>query len=260
MILINLRSQRKTSNVLCLFQHYELSVTMSSCLNLPERKAARMPDGIVPPNPESHPAPYVPDQPNHPADVPPGDPPNPQAGLRGYKRDIIVVGISVLIAVIVAIICYHSFLQPPAIDWNKRANEDIVTLVYTDAYWFHELYMRWTVVDWFLTFLATGTALSAVLKNSVSVRSGAAADLSKWDLALIVLALCAVLGSTFDSKLHAGTLADRYRAGDLVLQEAQMDYAGSAKGPTDKEALRKRWHDAQSVLEAGIIVQDKSGR
>jgi hypothetical protein len=174
---------------------------------------------------------------------------------HSLRRDAIIVLVATALSIMIAIFIHQRYLKPPEIDWKNIRNANVVEIVVTDSYWFHELYIRCTAVDWFLTFLATGTALSATIKNSVSVKSAAEADLSKWDLLLIVLALFAVLGTTFDGKIHAGLLADKYRAGDLILQEAKVDYAASDKGATAQEELKRRWHEAQTILETSVVVK-----
>lgn len=171
-----------------------------------------------------------------------------------YRLEVVATLIALIVLLILVALTYHYFLRMPQIDVESASKQDVVSLIFGDAYWFHVLWIRWTAVDWVLTFLATGTALSAVIKNSVSVKSGAAAALSGWDILLVVLALFAVLGTTFDGKIHAGQLADKYRAGDLILQEARIDYAGSKKDAAATDALIKRWHEAQAMLESTSIT------
>jgi hypothetical protein len=170
-----------------------------------------------------------------------------------YRHDVLVTTTAVALSLLLILLCYHFFLRLPESDVEDAARQDVVKLIFTDAYWFHELYVRWTVVDWILTFLATGTALSAVIKNAYSVKTGAA-DLSRLDKLLIVLAVLTVLATTFDGKLHAGQLAEKYRAGDLILQEAKIDYAGSTKDAAAVTALKNKWHEAQNKLESTALV------
>ncbi len=172
---------------------------------------------------------------------------------KNYRRDALVVLIAVVVSLLAAWLCYFFFLRMPPVGVDKAAQEDVVKLIYSDAYWFHELYIRWTGIDWALTFLATGTAVGAVIKNSYSAKS-AATELSKLDQLLIVLAVFTVLATTFDGKLHAGQLAEKYRSGDLILQEAKIDYAASGKSDADRNQLRKRWHDAQDILESTSLT------
>jgi hypothetical protein len=170
-----------------------------------------------------------------------------------YRHDVLVTTTAVALSLLLILLCYHFFLRLPESDVEDAARQDVVKLIFTDAYWFHELYVRWTVVDWILTFLATGTALSAVIKNAYSVKTGAS-DLSRLDKLLIVLAVLTVLATTFDGKLHAGQLAEKYRAGDLILQEAKIDYAGSTKDAAAVTALKNKWHEAQNKLESTALV------
>ena len=166
---------------------------------------------------------------------------------KNYGREGVIVVIAVFVSVLVGWLLYYLFLRLPQPGTEPRT-VDVVKLVYTDANVFHQLYMRWTVVDWVLTFLATGTAIGAVIKNSNSVKSEIANNLSWVDKLLIILAVLTVLATTFDGKLHAGQLADRYRAGDLILQAATAEYAGSQKQDEDKALLLKRWKEALGKL------------
>ena len=184
-------------------------------------------------------------------------PPPPQGFWDKYRHDILVIIIAVILSAILILGIYHLFLTLPDPNIGNAAQKDVAQLIFIDAYWFHELYMRWTVVDWLLTFLATGTAISAVIRNSVSAKSGAATELSKWDILLIILALFAVLASAFDAKLHAGILAEKYRQGDLILQGAKIDYSASDKGQVAKDALRQKWHEAQNILASSAQAYQK---
>jgi hypothetical protein len=183
---------------------------------------------------------------------------NPKLGLQKYRREFIIAGITFLVSLMAFGLIYQFFLRLPQIDIDNTPQQEAVKLIYSDAYWFHQLYMRWTVVDWVLTFLATGTAISAVIKNSYSVKSAATAYLSPFDKILIILAVLTVLETTFDGKLHAGQLADKYRYGDLILQGAKIDYAASQKTNADKEALRQKWHDAQDYLASPVQAVQKT--
>ena len=175
---------------------------------------------------------------------------------RPWRHDAFIVLTAIGLSLIAVWFCYYLLLRPPLVDVDSAQQQDVVKLIYADAYWFHELYMRWTGIDWALTFLATGTAVGAVIKNSYSVKSAAAA-LSKLDAFLIALAVLTVLATTFDGKLHAAQLAERYRSGDLILQEAKIDYAGSKKQDADRDQLRKRWHEAQDKLESTSLTVQK---
>lgn len=48
--------------------------------------------------------------------------------------------------------------------------------------------------------------------------------------------------------------AERYRMGDLLLQDAIMDYCGvDTRDAKAKETLLSNWHDAQNILEGGRV-------
>jgi hypothetical protein len=133
------------------------------------------------------------------------------------------------------------------------------------------LFTNWTAADWILTILAAGTAIGAAVKNAFSshnqvqaqaVKVAAAADalskgqqpapdavqpstsngIDKWIMALAALT---IIATTLDAKMHAGVQADRYRRGDLILQEALIDY----KVSKDQAPLVASWHKAQRILE-----------
>ncbi len=133
------------------------------------------------------------------------------------------------------------------------------------------LWTNWTATDWVLTILAAGTAIGAAVKNAFSAHNQAqeqsakfvaAADaaakgerpaatvvpppasngVDKW---VMVLAALTIIATTLDAKMHPGVQADRYRRGDLILQEALMDY----KVSKDEGPLVASWHKAQRVLE-----------
>src|SRR5665213_2063292 len=61
----------------------------------------------------------------------------------------------------------------------------------------------------------------------------------------MALAALTIIATTLDAKMHAGVQADRYRRGDLILQEALIDY----KVSKDQEPLVASWHKAQRILE-----------
>jgi hypothetical protein len=133
------------------------------------------------------------------------------------------------------------------------------------------LFINWTATDWILTILAAGTAVGAAVKNAFSahnqvqaqtVKATAAADaiakgkqpqvdtvqppssngIDKWIMALAALT---IIATTLDAKMHPGVQADRYRRGDLTLQEALLDY----KVSKDQAPLVASWHRAQRILE-----------
>jgi hypothetical protein len=74
---------------------------------------------------------------------------------------------------------------------------------------------------------------------------------------LIVLAVLTVLGTTFDGKLHAGQLAEKYKAGDLHLQTAKFIYAASNKDADAKAKLLASWSETQEILESSSLTPDK---
>jgi len=164
-------------------------------------------------------------------------------------RTALTLAIAIPVAIIAIFLCYHFFLTKPAIDPDDAATQDVVKLIYADAPWFHTLWVRWTAIDWLLTFLATGTAVGAVIKNNYSVQA-APNTLSFLDKFLIVMAVLTVLATTFDGKLHASQLAAQYRRGNLILQKAEIDYAASDKSQAAKDALRLSWHQAEDGLSA----------
>jgi hypothetical protein len=67
-----------------------------------------------------------------------------------------------------------------------------------------------------------------------------------------------VLATTFDGKLHAAQLAEKYRAGDLHLQKAKIDYAAGNKDADAKAKLLVAWHEAQDILESSSLTPVKS--
>jgi uncharacterized membrane protein YgcG len=133
---------------------------------------------------------------------------------------------------------------------DAPSNDRLVVLIYTDAYWFKQLYMRWTVVDWALTAFAAGTAVSAAIKNAYSVKQDKQDAPSKLDITLMILAVLAVLATTFDAKLHAGQLAEQYRKGDLILQDAKMHFEKNPNDPAAKDKLLAEWQKAEDILES----------
>jgi hypothetical protein len=133
-------------------------------------------------------------------------------------------------------------------------------------------WQNWMVADWVFTLLAAGTAITAAVKNAFSSHAQSQAALTeeelnklpepdkaaamkkakesssrgnsvdKWVMAFAGLT---VVATTLNAKLQAGTQADRYRRGDLILQSAKMDYLST----NDTKALLASWHQAQRVLE-----------
>jgi hypothetical protein len=58
-----------------------------------------------------------------------------------------------------------------------------------------------------------------------------------------------IVATTLDAKIHPAQLAERYRQGDLLLQDGIMDYRHSQKTAADEQALLDVWHQAQRILE-----------
>jgi hypothetical protein len=173
-----------------------------------------------------------------------------------YKRDVLLVILGVFASLVCIALLYHFFLTRP--DIREDPNANIVDMVYYDAVWFHKLYVRWTITDWSLTFLAAGTAVSAAIKNTYSSKTNAVTALSWIDLFLIVLAVMTVLATTFDGKLHAAQLAEKYRYGDLHLQTAKFIYAASNKDAEAKAKLLASWREAQDFLESSLLTPPKT--
>jgi hypothetical protein len=161
----------------------------------------------------------------------------------------------VLLSLVAAGIWHLS--RTPKIDFPNH--ERFVVLIYTDAFWFHENYMRWSVVDWALTAFAAGTAVSAAIKNAYSVKQDKQ-DASKLDIALMILAVLAVLATTFDAKLHAGQLAEQYRKGDLILQDAKMRFEKHIDDYDAQEKLLLEWQKAEDILESGTSTKKDTGQ
>lgn len=183
------------------------------------------------------------------------DPP-PGSQLSSYwkkhGRDTVMSVFAIVAVLFVMFLIYHFFLTKPDVDIRDSPNSNAVDMIFLDATWFHKLYIRWSIIDWSLTFLAAGTAVSAAIKNTYSSKTDATPSLSWLDILLIVLAVLTVLATTFDGKLHASQLAEKYRAGDLRLQEAKIDYAASNKDQDAKNKLLAAWHEAQDILESSF--------
>jgi hypothetical protein len=128
-----------------------------------------------------------------------------------------------------------------------------------DAEWYQVLWMRWTVTDWFFGLLAAGTAVTAAVKNAFSSHNstigGTTGSAStQFDRAVMLFAALSVVATTLDAKMHPAQLAERYRQGDLLLQDAIMDYRLSTKSDDDLDTLRVTWHQAQKILEGAPAV------
>ena len=154
---------------------------------------------------------------------------------------IVVVSLAVIITV-----GYFGLRKPQQVDLRTS---DFLGSVSDYANEYHWLYVRWTFTDWLLTFFAAGTAVSAAIKNAYSVKQDKQDTASWLDLTLMVLAVLSVLATTFDAKVHADQLADQYRAADLRLQDAEMQFIHSSKDGAAQETLFKAWEDAHTILE-----------
>lgn len=139
---------------------------------------------------------------------------------------------------------------------------DVVKKIIDDAGLYHTLWTRWTLTDWVLTLLAAGTAISAAVKNAFSAHTQAQAERagevlkssSRVDRWVMILAALTIIATTLDGKMHAAQQAERYRLGDLLLQDAIMDYRGSQQRDADVQNLLERWHEAQSILEGRVMT------
>jgi hypothetical protein len=179
----------------------------------------------------------------------PADPPQP----KKFPWPATVL-FGALLLFLIGSILYLS--RTPKIDFPNH--DRFVVLIYTDAYWFHENYMRWSAVDWALTAFAAGTAVSAAIKNAYSVKQDKQ-DASNLDIALMILAVFAVLATTFDAKLHAGQLAEQYRKGDLILQDAKMRFEKHINDADAQEKLLLEWQRAENILESGTSTKKDNG-
>jgi hypothetical protein len=174
-----------------------------------------------------------------------------------------------LIIVAVVLIIWRAMPPPPTKDAAFTANTVPWDIANEQAQ-YAWLFTNWTATDWILTILAAGTAIGAAVKNAFSahnqvqaqaVKVAAAADavakgepppaavqipvsngIDKWIMALAALT---IIATTLDAKMHPGVQADRYRRGDLTLQEALLDY----KVSKDQAPLVASWHRAQRILE-----------
>jgi hypothetical protein len=153
----------------------------------------------------------------------------------------------------------HSIQEKSSLEYPAAtAPNDLVCRIVADAKWYERLWMRWTVVDWLLSLCAAGTAIAAAVKNGYNVHVQAVADAAKernasppkgLDNCVMILAALTVVATVLDGRMHASQQAERYRMGDLLLQDAIMDYRGSQKTDDDRKALLSNWHRAQDILE-----------
>jgi hypothetical protein len=70
-----------------------------------------------------------------------------------------MVALGIVAALIAAYFAYRLFLTRPDADIRDSPNSNVVDMIFLDASWFHKLYIRWSLTDWSLTFLAAGTAV-----------------------------------------------------------------------------------------------------
>ncbi len=134
---------------------------------------------------------------------------------------------------------------------------DAAKNIFFDAKWYEVLWMRWTAVDWILSLLAAGTAIAAAVQNAFSnhaqaqaLAGGQAAPATaRVDRLVMWFAALTIVATTLDAKIHPAQLAERYRQGDLLLQDGIMDYRHSPKKAADEQALLDVWHQAQRILE-----------
>jgi hypothetical protein len=134
---------------------------------------------------------------------------------------------------------------------------DAAKNIFFDAKWYEVLWMRWTAVDWVLSLLAAGTAIAAAVQNAFSNHAQARAQATAQtapatagvDHLVMWFAALTIVATTLDAKIHPAQLAERYRQGDLLLQDGIMDYRHSQKTAADEQALLDVWHQAQRILE-----------
>jgi hypothetical protein len=148
---------------------------------------------------------------------------------------------------------------------------DAAKNIFFDAKWYEVLWMRWTAVDWILSLLAAGTAIAAAVQNAFSNHAQAQAQAAgqavaapaRVDRLVMWFAALTIVATTLDAKIHPAQLAERYRQGDLLLQDGIMDYRHSLKTAADEQALLDVWHQAQRILEgapggARKVASDKT--
>ena len=161
--------------------------------------------------------------------------------------------------------------MPTSTSIVKDAVPDNVKYIFVDAKQYEVLWMRRTVTDWALGLFAAGTAIAAAVKNAFSAHNqaqsqsqgnaniGRSQTSTNIDRVVMVCAALAVIATTLDAKMHAAQTAERYRQGDLLLQDAIMDYRLSTESAQDKEReLLEVWHQAQRILEGAPAVSSKS--
>jgi len=146
--------------------------------------------------------------------------------------------------VTLVLVVWRAMPPPPTTDAAFMINT-IPWDIANEQIQYARLFKNWTATDWILGILAAGTAIGAAVKNAFSahnqiqaqaVRVAAATDalakgeqplpgtvpplasngVDKWIMALAALT---IIATTLDAKMHAGVQADRYRRGDLILQE-----------------------------------------
>ncbi len=156
----------------------------------------------------------------------------------------------------VVMFVWFSMTQPAPVTETLPPGAQAIVL---DSEWYEILWKRWTVTDWILGLLAAGTAVTAAVKNAFSSHNtntgGTTGTAStQVDRAVMLFAALSVVATTLDAKMHPAQMAERYRQGDLLLQDAIMDYRLSAKTEADLDALRLTWHQAQKILEGAPAV------
>jgi hypothetical protein len=180
-------------------------------------------------------------------------PPTPPPHSPKKWREPWLIGVLVASITSIGISALLSWvMNHPSTHTPKIGDPDLAQMLFDDTAEFHRMYWGWTIVDWVLTFFAAGTAVAATMKNTYSVQQGQA-EPSWLDKTLMVLAILAVLASTFDAKLHASQLAVENRLGDLTMQRAEMQWAYSAKGDPDKKAFLDQWGKAEDFLQPSTI-------
>ena len=178
-----------------------------------------------------------------------------------------IAGVVLLVIAVIGIIFWRA--QPTPVTTDKAFTPGTIPYdIANEQLQYAWLFINWTATDWVLTLLAAGTAIGAAVKNAFSAHNQAQANadaakaaaaggdteggaklavpadngIDKW---VMVLAALTIIATTLESKMHPDVQADRYRRGDLKLQDALIDY----KVTKDQVPLVAEWHKAQRILE-----------
>jgi hypothetical protein len=176
------------------------------------------------------------------------------------KWTLSIIGSIAVLAITIAVWFHLTAPKPITENLSESARG-----IFYDAQWYQVLWMRWTVTDWIFGLLAAGTAVTAAVKNAFSSHNtqngnqGTSVS-TQFDRTVMLFAALSVIATTLDAKMHPAQLAERYRQGDLMLQEATMDYRHSQRTPADEKDLLVAWHQAQRILEGAPAVIQKAPR